>query len=266
VIGNVPWRHKHGGLSAQARVVYALLMREMQMRFGRSRIGYVWLVGEPLMLAIGISSIHWFSDRGLPNNIPVFMFYGMGYLPFFMFRGIMTRNAGAIQGNIQLLYHRSIKLHDLTIARSLLEAAACAPVIMLFILGGIFFADVWPAKPGLFVLSLVLSALLAHGFATIITSLIVFVESLERLIHPLTYLMMPFSGAFAMVDSLPQNYQNILLWNPLVHVHEAFRDAQWGDKIVSHYNIPYVLLWILIFNLLAMAALRAARPHVSLSH
>jgi capsular polysaccharide transport system permease protein len=237
----------------------------MQLRFGQSKVGYLWLVAEPLMLGFGISLIHWMTDRGLPNNIPVFLFYALGYTPFYMFRSIVTRNAGAIGNSMQLLSHRSIKLHDLTMARTLLEAAACSTVTAILVLGGIIFAGIWPAHPGLFVLSLVLSALLGHGFGTLLASLIVFVEPLERIVHPLTYLMMPFSAAFLMLDNVTPEARARLLYNPLAHVHEALRHAQWGDKIVSYYDIPYVMLWVLILNLLAVAALRAARPHLTMA-
>jgi capsular polysaccharide transport system permease protein len=259
----VPHRRQGSALAAQIRVLHALVLREMQLRFGQSHIGYIWLIGEPLMLALGVSSIHWLSDHGLPNNIPVFLFYGLGYAPFYMFRGILTRNAGAIMNSRNLLYHRSIKLHDLTMSRTILEAAACVPVILLLVVIGILFAGQWPADPGLFVFSLVLSALLGHGFGTFLAALIVLYEPLDRFVHPLTYLMMPLSGAFGMLDSLPESARNVLLWNPLAHVHEALRYAEWGDRIVAYYNIPYVLLWVLILNFMGMIGLRAARPYVT---
>lgn len=261
--GYVPRRRQGTALAGQFRVLHALVIREMQLRFGQSRLGYVWLVGEPLMLCLGISAMHWASGHGLPNDLPIFLFYGLSYAPFYMFRAILSRNAGAIHSGRPLLYHHSIKLHDLTMSRTILDAAACIPVILLLVVGGILYGGYWPAHPGLFVLSLLLSALLGHGLGTFVAAMLVFYEPLERLVHPMTYLMMPISGAFAMVDTLPKSAQDFLLWVPLVHVHEAMRYAQWGDLIVAHYNIPYVLLWVLILNCLGMIALRAARPYVT---
>ena len=262
---HVPRRARRGALSAQLGVLHALVLREMQLRFGQSKVGYLWLVAEPMMLGFGVSLIHWMTDRGLPNNIPVFLFYALGYAPFYMFRGILTRNAGAITHSMPLLYHRSVKLHDLTMSRTMLEVVACMAVVALLVGGGIVFLDEWPAYPGLFVLSLLLSALLGHGFGTLLASLTTFYEPLERLIHPLTYLMMPFSGAFVMLSSVTPSAREALLYNPLVHVHEAMRYAQWGDRIVAYYDIPYTLLWVLILNVLAIASLRVARRHLTMS-
>jgi capsular polysaccharide transport system permease protein len=261
--GHVPRRLQVSALTAQLRVIHALVIRDMQLRFGQSRVGYVWLVAEPTMLALGVSSIHWLSGHGLPNNIPVFLFYGLGYGPFYMFRSILTRNAGAIMSGRSLLFHRSIKLHDLNMSRTVLEAAACMPVILVLVVGGIIFGGYWPSDPGLFVFSLALSALLGHGLGTLLAALTVFFEPLERFIHPMTYLMMPISGAFGMLDSLPEGAREMMLWIPLAHVHEAMRYAQWGDRIVAYYDIPYVLLWVLILNFMGILALRAARPYVT---
>jgi capsular polysaccharide transport system permease protein len=261
--GYVPRRRQVSALATQLRVIHALVIRDMQLRFGQSRIGYVWLVAEPMMLAFGVSSIHWLSGHGLQNNIPPFLFYGLGYAPFYMFRSILTRNAGAISNGRTLLYHRAIRLHDLNMSRTLLEAAACIPVILVLVVGGIFIGGYWPSDPGLFVFSLLLSALLGHGLGTLLAALLVFYEPLERFVHPMTYLMMPISGAFGMLDSLPQSARELLLWNPLAHVHEAMRYAQWGDLIVAYYDIPYVLFWVVILNFMGMMALRAARPYVT---
>ena len=263
--GHVPQRVRRSALSSQLGVLHALLVREMQQRFGRSRIGYVWLLAEPLLLGFGIAVLHWMTESHLPNNIPVFLFYALGYMPFYMFRSILTRNAGAIPQSMQLLFHRNIKLHDRTMSRTMLEVVACMAVVALLVGGGIVFLGEWPAYPGLFVLSLLLSALLGHGFGTLLASLITFYEPLERVIHPLTDLMMPFSGAFVMLSSVTPSAREALLWVPLVHVHEAMRYAQWGDRIVAYYNIPYTLLWVLVLNVLAIASLRVARRHLTMS-
>jgi capsular polysaccharide transport system permease protein len=263
---NIPRRIQKNALEGQLRVIHALVIREMLTRFGASRLGYLWLVGEPAMLAFGVSTIHWASGHSIGNNIPPFLFYGLGYAPFFMFRSIFTRNASAVVASRSLLFHRSIALHDICISRSLVEFVAIVPIVAIFVVIGLFYMEVWPSNLGVMMLALCLSAVLSHGFGCLIGALVVFYEPLERITHPLTYLMMPLSGAFFMVESMPPELQSAFLWVPLVHVHEMFRDGMWGGKIISHYSISYVLLWILAVNLLGMAALRVSRQKVSLSH
>lgn len=50
----IPWRDFRDRLSIQLRVVHALMLREMMTRFGRSHLGFFWLMGEPLLLMAGV--------------------------------------------------------------------------------------------------------------------------------------------------------------------------------------------------------------------
>lgn len=252
-------------MAAQVRVISALFMRELLTRFGRSRIGYIWLIGEPMLLALMISTLHWASGSHLPNDLPTFLFYGMGYVPFFMFRSITARGAGVINANMSLLFHRSISLLDLMIARNLMEMMVCTTIVLLFILGGFLTIGEVPSDPALLILGLLLSALLGHGLAMVLASTQVFLEFVERLVHPFTYLLMPISAPFYMVESMPPEARDVLLWNPLVHVNEMNRWAMFGDRITPHFDLGYVMIWVLGLNLLGLAGLRAARPRLSIS-
>ncbi|PWC27856.1 sugar ABC transporter permease [Pseudoroseomonas aestuarii] len=265
MIADVPRRAPSSPLAAQIRVISALFMRELLTRFGRSRVGYIWLIGEPLMLALMISALHWASGSHLPNDLPTFLFYGMGYVPFLMFRSIASRGAAAVTSNISLLFHRSITLLDLMIARNIMETLVCMTLVALFVLGGMLTIGEIPHHPGQLILGLVLSALLGHGLAMLLGSLQVFVEFTERLVHPFTYILMPISAPFYMVETMPPNVREMLLWNPLVHINEMNRWSMFGDRIVPHYDLGYVMIWVLGLNLLGMAGLRAARPRLSMS-
>ncbi len=264
MIGDVPRRAESSQVATQIRVIGALFMRELLTRFGTSRIGFIWLLAEPMFLALMISTMHSLSGHGVGNNLPTFLFYAMGYTPFVMFRSIVNRGQNVINANMSLLFHRNITLLDLAIARNLMEAAVCSMIITLFVTVAAVFFDEWPHEPALLFCGLMLSALLAHGLSMLLAALTCFYEPIERFTHPLTYLMMPISATFYMLSMLPEESRQLLLINPLVHVHEMNRWAQFGDRIVPYYSIPYVLCWILGLNLLGMAGLRAARSRITM--
>ena len=46
------------GLRIQARVIGALMMREVHTRYGRENIGYLWLILEPMFLATAVGLLH----------------------------------------------------------------------------------------------------------------------------------------------------------------------------------------------------------------
>ncbi|KAA2214111.1 sugar ABC transporter permease [Pseudoroseomonas oryzae] len=261
----IPRREAMGGARAQIQVISALFMREMLTRFGTSRIGYVWLMAEPMILGTMISLLHSLSGKDLPNGLPTFLFYALGYTPFLMFRSIVNRGSGAVTNNISLLFHNRITLLDTMIARNLMEMLVCFTVCLLFIVMGMVVFHEVPHQPALLLAGWFMSALLAHGLAMVIGSAQVMMEWVEHLVHPFTYLLLPISAPFYMLDMLPQGTREALLWNPLVSIHELNRWAMFGDRINPYYDIPYVLAWILGLNLLGMAGLRVARPRLSLS-
>jgi capsular polysaccharide transport system permease protein len=71
--------------------------------------------------------------------------------------------------------------------------------------------------------------------------------------------MMPISGAMWMLQDLPPDVREGVLWIPMVSIHEAMREAQFGHRIVSYYDLGYVLLWIIGTTLVGLAAVRAVR-------
>jgi capsular polysaccharide transport system permease protein len=260
----VPLRQRSRGSRAQLRVIHALFMRELLTRFGRSRIGYVWLVLEPMSLALMISTLHWASGHDLPNNIPIFLFYTLGYLPFMLFRSIVSRGANAVAANVPLLYHRNVKLFDVMVARNLMEAGVCTIAIALVMLVASIYAKEPPHQPVAFAMGLLLYALLAHGLAMLFATLMTIWEPFEHIVHPFTYIMMPLSGTFFMLEQMGTEQRELLLWIPLVHIAELCRWAQWGDRVVPYYDVSYVLWWIVALNLIGMAGLRVARPRIAM--
>ena len=37
-----------------ARLLWALMMRELSTRYGRDNLGFLWLIGEPLLFTFGV--------------------------------------------------------------------------------------------------------------------------------------------------------------------------------------------------------------------
>jgi len=237
----------------------------MITRFGHGRLGFVWLVAEPIMLSSMISLFHYVSGSHLPGDLPIFLFYALSYMPYMMFRSIVNRGANSIRANISLLFHARITLLDVMAARLMLEFMVCLTVIAFYLVVATIWFGEPPVNPALFVLGLMLSALLASGLAMILSAAQVVCDWVEHLVHPFTYLMLPISAAFFMVGMMPQETREALLWNPLVHVHEMIRYAQWGDRITPYFNVGYVLLCIVLLNVLGLAGLRVARPRLMLS-
>ena len=243
----------------QCRVIGALLLRELGTRFGRDNLGYLWLFLEPAMLGGAIGLLHLFTLQGLPGGLNPMTFWVIGYIPFFLLRGVINRAPIAIVSNQSLLYHRHITVMDIMISRNLLEGAAVLGALMVFMtLFGIVYQD-WPASPFKMLAGMVLMLLFAHGVALLVAVGAVYTELFERMVHLITYLTLPITGAFFMLFWLPTEARNAALWIPTVHIFELIRDGQFGSSVPTEYHLGYVIAWVAALNLLGMAGLRRAR-------
>jgi capsular polysaccharide transport system permease protein len=252
------------GLRVQLRVVGALTLRELGTRFGRDNLGYVWLFLEPALLGGAIGLVHHLSGHALPGGVDVGTFWVIGYVPYYLLRGVLNRGPSAIAANQSLLYHRHVTLLDIMLARDLLEGGATAGALFGFALFFGLVADEWPREPAKIVLGMALMLGFAHGVALLLAAGSVYTEVFDRVTHLFTYLSLPITGAFFMVFWLPTEWQRAALWVPTVHAFELVRDGQYGTRLPTHYDIGYLFGWVAVLNLLGMAALRRARRDLAL--
>ena len=105
------------------RTVLALLMREIITRFGREGLGFVWLVAEPLAFCFGVMVLWSFTKPAYEHGIRLAPFVMTAYMSLILIRHLIGYLAGALQGNMGLLYHRQIGSFHIFTARVLLEFA-----------------------------------------------------------------------------------------------------------------------------------------------
>ncbi|MHA6205822.1 ABC transporter permease [Dyella soli] len=251
----------------QARVIGALMMRELHTKFGRHNIGYLWALLEPMTLALGVTAIHLAISKShvLPFGMESAPFWLTGYGSFVLFRSIVLGSMGAIAGNRGLLYHRVVTLQDMLVSRALLDGAMTTLAIML-LLGGITVVGLghMPDRPLLMLTGLALMLWFALGASMLIAALSEWSHTFERLMHPILYLMMPISGAFYVVEWLPTRYAQIVSWIPLVQIMQIIREGEW-EQFDSIYVFPaYTVFCCMVTMLSGLFALRMLRRHVEI--
>ena len=246
----------------QLRVIGALVIREMHTRFGHHRLGYIWLFFEPLLLGSAIALLHYL--QGSNGTRSSFEFFSIGYVLFFLCRGVIARAPGTIRANRGLLYHRQVTLPDLFFARNVIEGVAATGVMAIFVFSAVVVGSEAPDSPMKMLFAMGLMLLLCQGIGLLAGAGSTEWEGLERFVQMTTFLMMPISGLFFMVDWLPEWAQEIVLWIPFVHLFELLRDGQFGDRFRPIYDLTYVGAWILGTHLLGLAALRVMRTRIGL--
>lgn len=250
----------------QGNVVGALILRELHTRFGRANIGFLWIFGEPLLLAVAVGALHSAQRLPLAGNARSVPFALAGYGLFIMFRSMVSRAETLLEANRPLLNHRHVTLFDMLLARALLELGSTVTVLALLLpaawLAG--YADL-PDNP---VLVLVATVLL--GWFSFALSMVVMALSHEsvlagRLVHPLLYLSMPLSGAFFSMEWFAPPLQELLGWFPTVPVFELMRAGLFAGYPADHAGLTYPIAVTALLTLLGLAALRAVRPRIEIN-
>jgi ABC-type polysaccharide/polyol phosphate export permease len=91
------------------------------------------------------------------------------------------------------------------------------------------------------------------GLALFLGSLSERSEVIEKLWHPVSYLLFPLSGAAFMVEWLPQQAQEVILYLPMVHGVEILREGFFGNAVHAHYDIEYMIICNLCLTLVGFA-------------
>ncbi|WEJ99513.1 MAG: ABC transporter permease [Candidatus Sphingomonas phytovorans] len=254
------------GFHAQARVIGALLMRELHTRYGRENIGYLWLVGEPLMLASVMALLHHNGRTPFGSDITPLGFTVLGYTTYIMFRGIINRSSAALESNGPLLYHRMVTIFDIVLSRALLEAAGTtlAYLVLETLLTSIGVLNI-PARPLALFGALGLMFWYSWSQSMIISSISSQNKLVERFVHPYSYFMIPASAAFFQMAWIPEPYRSYLLWLPLPHIMELARYGQFRAANLKYCDPWYVVESCIVLTWLGLVAMRRYRKRVHLN-
>ncbi len=251
-------------LAIQGRVLHALMMRELITRFGRDNLGVLWLVGEPMIFTLGVTTL--WSAAGLSHGgtgLPIVAFAVTGYSSVLMWRNAATRCSAAIEQNKPLLFHRSVLIIDVFLTRIALEVIGATSS---FIILSLFFGFIgWmPAPHDLLVVLLgwLMLAWLGASMALLVGAGTAFSDLVHRLWHPISYLLFPMSGAAFMVDWLPKRLQDVVLSLPMVHGVELLRHGYFGNVVRTHYDIGYLIECCLALTLCGLYVVREASRRV----
>lgn len=240
--------------SIQWRVIYALLMREILTRYGRHNIGFLWLFVEPMLFTTGVTILWTLAEAFHGSSLPIVAFALTGYSSVLLWRNMPSRCIGAIEPNLALMYHRNVRVIDIFLARVLLEAGGAT---ISFIVLSLFYIYIGWLEPPEDVLKVTQGWLLLAWFGAALAILLGAIaeksDLVERLWHPVSYIMFPLSGAAFMVDALPPAAQEYVLYVPMVNGVEIVRDGYFGDQIRTHYDLNYLVAFCLALSVMALA-------------
>ena len=250
-------------LAIQRGVIWALLMREVITRFGRENVGVLWLIGEPMIFTLGVTALWSAAGLNHGSSMPIVAFAITGYSSVLMWRNTVGRCTSGIQSNLNLLYHRNVRVIDVFITRILLEVAGATGSFI--VLASFFVAIEWisPPQDALTVVAgWIMLGWFGAALAMTVGAASAYNDLVERLWHPAAYLLFPLSGAGFMVDWLPPAAQQAVLTLPMVHGVELLREGYFGNVVKTHYDMGYMAAVNLVLTVVGLFLVRDAGNRV----
>lgn len=243
-----------------ARNVTALMLREMSTRYGRTPGGYIWSVLEPfaaiLFLSIGFSLLL----RNPSLGTSFLLFYATGYLPLNLYATLSMPIARAILFSKPLLRFPAVTWIDAIIARFVLNSLTSVMVSLLLItviLNIVEHRAVLDLTP--MVEAFGLAMLIGLGVGSFNCALFGLFPLWDVVWSILTRPLFLASGVIYIYEDLPAFAQNILWYNPLMHVTGLMRTGFYPTYSPTYINPTYVVFVSLI--LLALGLLFTRRYH-----
>jgi len=224
------------------RVLFALVVREMNTKFGRSYGGYIWAIAEPLggVMLLNLAFSLTVRRPPLGTNFP--LFYATGIIPFSLFTAVAGGAASAIATNRGLLQYPVVSPLDAVFGKFILDFTTML-VVGVLLTGGIILIYRLPVTldPAAALLGFTLCALLGLGVGTVNCVLYGLLPTWRNVWSVLTKPLFIISGTFFIYESAPPGFQHVMWWNPVVHAVALVRSGFYGSYDPYYVSVPYVL-------------------------
>ena len=122
----------------------------------------------------------------------------------------------------------------------------------------------FPARPFELLLGVILMFWFGFGMSLLICAWTHDNRLVGRFVHPITYILMPLSGAFYQLSWIPEPYRSWLAWFPLTLIFELLRYGQFHAARDTYVDIPYVVGWCLLLTYAGLVSIRVTRRRIHL--
>ncbi|SFM76354.1 capsular polysaccharide transport system permease protein [Shimia aestuarii] len=229
----------------------------MSTRYGRTPGGYIWAVLEPLgaimILSIGFSLL--LRSPSLGNSF--LLFYASGYLVLSLYQNVSVLVARALAFSKPLLIYPSVSWLDAILARFFLNTLTNALVAYLLLTLIIMLIEtriIFDAGP--MVVAMGLTAFIGLAIGTLNCALFGLFPAWEAVWSIATRPLFLASGIFYTYEDLPTLAQDILWWNPLLHLTGLIRTGLYTNYRPDYLNLTYVLSIAVVVLCLGLLLLR----------
>ena len=236
-------------------VWHALFMREATARISGDRLGWVWLLAEPIahvaILVVLRQLMGRFKTISGAEFIPWIV---VGIMGFLLFRNAMNRSMNAISANRALFAYRQVHPFDTVLVRAILEGVLKSLVLFLMIAGGnLLEINLFPDEALLATVAWLSLWLLGLGCGIVLSVVVTLVQEFAKIVGMITFPLYFLSGVIVPVQLKPHVTHEFLLYNPVLHGIELLRLAFFDSyQTINGISMLYLYGWILSLLLLGL--------------
>jgi capsular polysaccharide transport system permease protein len=225
------------------RSIIALILREMSTTYGASPGGYIWAILQPVGMLVVLSFGFALLVRSPALGSSFLYFYATGFLVYNLYRDIEGKATNSLRYSSGLLSYPAVAWIDTVIARIFLASLTFGFVFLIVMSGVIYLENVKAIldfKP--IILSITLAVLLGLGVGMNNAVLAGVFPMWRNIWSIITRPMLLASGVLYIYDDLPGVAQDILWWNPLMHVTGLMRRGFYQTYDARFVSLTYCFL------------------------
>lgn len=243
----------------QARSIFALMMRRIRSRYSGSRAGYLWAIIEPLAWVFVLKLAFQNGNSRPPVGDSFEVFFATGVVVARTWRSLAQSTAASlIKGPRSTL--PTIHRMDGVYANWALETLTGGIVLIIILsLLQLFGFEAAPGHLFMCIVAFLGMSVFALAFGLAFALLVAIVPAMTHFRAMLFLLLFVTSGFSFVVDRMPPNIRNVLVWNPVLHCVEWFRESFYAGYECQSLDLLYLFSFTIICLLLGLAGERAFR-------
>lgn len=255
---------KRSPLVIQYLVISALLKREMTTRFGKFRLGFFWMIVEPLLSVIVLGVIIAPLVGKTVPEIPFGFFLLFGKMLLNAFTAAMNNGIGTVGVNQGLLVYPTVKPLDTFIVKFLYVILTSIFSFTLFCIVGMWLGfKISLASLDILMACYLITWLMGCGLGLIFGVAAAYFKEVEKIVKVLQSPLMIVSAVIFPLSALPSDAQKLLLYNPLVHTIELSRHAGYPYYHIDGPNLFYPFVCAVVVLSVGLTLFHGNRHYLS---
>jgi ABC-type polysaccharide/polyol phosphate export permease len=252
------------GIYRNRNIISMLAKRDLEDRYKGTVLGFVWVFLQPVLFVAVIYTVFTLGLRGGRDvGMPFSLYLIAGVISWQYFAGLLSSMTAVMQGYSFLIKKVQFRLSVLPIVK--LYSGLVPHVFLIIVAIGLAWFQGYSPSLHTFQFIYYLSAMsiLSIGIGWITSSTNLFVRDVSKFISVVVQFGFWLTPIFWNISRVPEQYQWILMLNPMVYIVDGYRDALVSGQWFWDKPLQTVYFWGLTIAmlLLGMIVYRKLRPY-----